>query len=457
MVSNPEAHGDARAGTQPSGIKRNGSVTTERALPPLRLAADRRSLMDAVGRPFFYLADTAWAVVWKGRPSEWSTYLERRAAQGFSVVQVNLLPWRWELTDVDGNRPFHGGDPDRPNDAYFARFETFLKLAAAHGIFTCLMLIWGGPRPTLPAVHFTTVQATAFARYAVRRFGRFPALWSLSGDAEYSQELAKWEAVGQAVEEADTFGHPKTNHLPPSMNWRFLHAASPWHDFHMLQTGHRRRSVGDIAALPLAYYHRQPVKAVVNGEPWYERHPARDTREYGPPFTAADARYAFWVSVLNGATMGHTYGAQGIWNWKRSGDDETELAGPQIGPIWSEALGYEGAAQVGRGAALLRTLPWWRLAPCPERVRLEPAPTDVDHRAACARVADDLFLAYLPRAAGHPLVKGLEPAADWMAHWFDPRTGERHAISDVAIGQDGIWRAPAVPGTDDWVLLVQRA
>ena len=80
------------------------------------------------------------------------------------------------------------------------------------------------------------------------------------------------------------------------MNWHFLHHDSPWHDFHMLQTGHRRASRPDIAALPAAYRRREPVKAVVNGEPWYEAHPAmRHRPSYGPPFTADDARYAFWV------------------------------------------------------------------------------------------------------------------------------------------------------------------
>ena len=256
-------------------------------LAPLRLAADRRSLADATGRPFFYLADTAWSIVWKGRPAEWATYLDRRREQGFSVLQVNLLPWRWDLTDVEGNRPFLDGDPDRPNEAYFARFDRFLGMAAERGLFTCLTLIWGGPRPTLPAVHFSTDQAVAFVRYAVQCFGRFPMLWSLSGDAEYARELPKWEAVGAAVEESDPFGHPTTNHLPPSMNWRFLHHDAPWHDFHMLQTGHRQGAIGDIAALPAAYYHRRPVKAVVNGEPWYEQHPARDTREYGPHLRSA--------------------------------------------------------------------------------------------------------------------------------------------------------------------------
>lgn len=437
---------------------------------PLHLSADRRYLTTERGEPFFWFADTAWSIVWKGKPDQWRAYLDKRVEQGFSVLQVTLLPWRWEYLDVEGNRPFHDGDPGRPNDAYFARYDQFIGIAAERGLHTCLMLIWGGPRPLLPAVHFTTGQAVSFARYAVERFQQHPMVWSLSGDAEYVQELDKWNAVGAALEAADRRGHLTTNHLPPSMNWHFLHHDAPWHDFHMLQTGHRRGAIADLAALPQAYYRHTPVKPVVNGEPWYENHPSRDTAEFGPSFTAFEARYAFWVSLLSGSTMGHTYGAQGIWNWKRPGDDETQhVAGPAIGPPWSEALLYDGAEQCAVAVRLVRALPWWQLVPTPERVHLVP---EIDHRTqpesvhqspptatmapVCATVPDRLLLAYLPAAQGQLVVKGLAPRA-WRARWIDPRSGAEHALPKAVPAVDLSYRPPAPPSTDDWVLLLDGA
>jgi hypothetical protein len=424
-------------------------------MPPmaLALAPDRRYLVDEQRRPFLFFADTAWSIVWKGVPDDWATYLERRAQQGFSVLQVNLLPWRWHFVDVEGNRPFHEGDPGRPNEAYFARFDRFLEMAAGRGLRTCLMLLWGGPRPNLPAVNFSTEQAVRFARYAVERFGDAPLLWSLSGDAEYSQELDKWQAVGAAVEAADRHGHATTNHLPPSMNWRFLHHDAPWHDFHMLQTGHRRSSLADLAALPAAYY--RAGKAVVNGEPWYEAHPSRDVREvYGPAFTAYDARYAMWVSVLSGATMGHTYGAQGIWNWKRAGDPEEELAGPQIGPTWQQSLELAGAAQCALAAAFLRSVGWHRLVPCPERVEVLPGPLGYEQLPAGAEIAGELRVAYLPAGHGRAVLKGLAPTG-WRASWLDPRTGGSQGIGEVDPALDLSWRAPERPSAEDWVLVLE--
>lgn len=422
---------------------------------PLRLSHDRRSLIDTSGTPAFYLADTAWAVVWKGLPEHWHRYLDRRVAQGFGMLQVNLLPWRWEFDDVEGNRPFLAGDPTQPNPSYFARYDRFLTLAAERGLVTCLMLIWGGPRESLPAYRFTTEEAIQFARYAVARFAAFPMLWSLSGDGEYAHELSKWEAVGATIEATDPYQHPTTNHLPPSMNWHAAFHQAPWHDFHMLQTGHRRDALPDISALLTHYYHRQPVKACVNGEPWYEQHPSRDSEAYGPVFTAREVRYAFWASVLAGATMGHTYGSQGIWNWKRAGDSEEPLAGPQVGPTWEQALDHPGAEHCGIGTTILGRLTWWSLQPAADQVQLDPPPaTYADHPIAAA-ILNELLVIYLPNGALTAILKGLAPGA-WQAYWINPRNGRDWPIGPVEPGFDHKWRAPAPPSDEDWLLVVER-
>lgn len=430
-------------------------------LAPLRVSANRRYLVDAAGQPFFYLGDTAWSVVWKGAPEQWEIYLDRRKSQGFSVAQVNVLPWSWGQTDADGNPAFHDGDPDRPNEAYFARFDRFLAMAAEREIATCLMLIWGGPRPHLPAVHFTTEQAVRFAGWAVARFTQYPMLWSLSGDAPYDQEPEKWDAVGLAVKLADRYHHPVTNHQTTSRAWRWLHHDVSWHDFHMIQTGHYGIARPNIADLAAAYYRTEPVKPYVNGEPWYEGHPDMVNRPtYGPPLTAEHVRYAFWVSVLAGATMGHTYGGQGIWNWKRPGDDETHLAGPQIGPTWQEALGLPGAEHVSIGAGFLRSLRWWELRPAPERVRSASRETPRERQPSCAVVPDgpdERWVVYLPADPDHSsdvLLLGIE-ADRWQARWLDPRTGAEQQIGAVDVPVDGIWPAPPRPSSDDWVLVLE--
>jgi hypothetical protein len=360
------------------------------------------------------------------------------------------------MPDAEGNPAFLDHDVARPNPAYFRRIDRLCVLAAERGVRLMIALMWGGNRPQMPAGRFSTEQAVAFARYAVARYAAFPVLWSISGDAPYIQDLDKWEAVGTAVEAEDPYRHPTTNHLLPSMNWYWLHHNARWHDFHMLQTGHRRAAVADITALAAAYFARLPAKPAVNGEPWYEAHPAMDVRgQYGPVFDAFDQRYAFWGSLLSGTTMGHAYGGQGLWNWKRPGDDETHLGGPQIGPTWLEALDHPGAVQVALGARLLRSLPWWRLRPCPERVELQPQLPGPTERPCCALIDDEVCLIYLPVARGQVTVKGLA-GNGWTASWIDPRTGERQGAGPVEPGLDLAWSAPAAPTEADWLLLLRR-
>ena len=166
-----------------------GPPAAGRPLAARRVAAQRRPPLRCVaadGAPFFFLADTAWAIVWKGTPDQWARYLDRRAEQGFTVLQVNLLPWRWAVcaTSRATARSWTATRITPEPGLLRAASTPSWRMAAERGLYTCLMLIWGGPRPDLPAGALLAEQAVRFARYAVARFGAFPMLWSLSGDAD---------------------------------------------------------------------------------------------------------------------------------------------------------------------------------------------------------------------------------------------------------------------------------
>jgi hypothetical protein len=177
----------------------------------------------------------------------------------------------------------------------------------------------------------------------------------------------------------------------------------------------------------------------------------------GGPYDAVcppeEVRHAFWTSILSGATMGHTYGSQGIWNWKRPGDSEEHVAGPQIGPTWDVALEHRGAEQCGRGAKALRSLSWWRLEPAPERVQPDPSPVEPTRRPCCAIAPGSTWVVYLPKASGEVTLKGIEPRS-WRGRWLDPRSGGTLEVGPVEAGPDLKWRAPRAPSEDDWVLLL---
>ena len=89
------------------------------ATHPLRVAADGRHLLRADGRPFFYLADTAWSLFHRLTREEADLYLRNRAAKGFTVIQAVALSENDGLRTPNayGERPLARDDPRRPNEA----------------------------------------------------------------------------------------------------------------------------------------------------------------------------------------------------------------------------------------------------------------------------------------------------------------------------------------------------
>ena len=56
----------------------------------ITLSSNRRYLVDEAGKPFFYLADTAWELFHKLNREEAELYLKDRAEKGFTAL---WLPW----------------------------------------------------------------------------------------------------------------------------------------------------------------------------------------------------------------------------------------------------------------------------------------------------------------------------------------------------------------------------
>ena len=91
--------------------------STAASLPQLRVSENHRFLVTTEGRPFFWLADTAWELFHRLNREEACVYLEDRAKKGFTVIQCVLLA---ELDGLKapnayGNTPLLDNDPCRPD------------------------------------------------------------------------------------------------------------------------------------------------------------------------------------------------------------------------------------------------------------------------------------------------------------------------------------------------------
>src|SRR4051794_11114892 len=77
------------------------SMTLEAAntLPRLHSSTDGRFILTADGKPFFYLADTAWELFHRLNRQDAAEYLRVRAQQGYTAIQAVALAELNGITD----------------------------------------------------------------------------------------------------------------------------------------------------------------------------------------------------------------------------------------------------------------------------------------------------------------------------------------------------------------------
>src|SRR4051812_47911966 len=78
-----------------------------RSTPSLKVSENKRFLVTADGRPFFWLGDTAWELFHRLNREEAVRYLRNRAERRFTVIQAVALAELNGLNDPNpyGHRP----------------------------------------------------------------------------------------------------------------------------------------------------------------------------------------------------------------------------------------------------------------------------------------------------------------------------------------------------------------
>ncbi|MCY3839937.1 MAG: DUF4038 domain-containing protein [Gammaproteobacteria bacterium] len=65
---------------------------------PLKVSANGRYLTHQSGEPFYYVADTPWQLLASLGIDETREYIDIRAAQGFTALQLVATPWSFDDT-----------------------------------------------------------------------------------------------------------------------------------------------------------------------------------------------------------------------------------------------------------------------------------------------------------------------------------------------------------------------
>lgn len=434
-------------------------------LPRLQVSANCRYLVREDGRPFFYLADTAWELFHRLSREDAAEYLDRRASQGFTAIQCVLLAEEegLDVPNAHGRRPLRNNDPADPDISpgsepgdpaqydYWDHVAYLLEAMLHRGLYPAVLPTWGSHVNSGP---FTVENAAVYGEFLGRRYGHLPVVWVLGGDRDPTGYESVWHAMARGLalgargrEEYDTLlmtFHPRGGGT--SSTW--FHRA-PWLGFNMQQNGHGINT--PVWERIGADYAREPVKPVMDGEPLYEDHPIAFNAARNGYSTAYEVRkFAYW-DLFSGA-HGHTYGHHSVWQMYQEGRK------PVNGPLcsWREALGRPGALQMRHVRALMESRPFLTRAPDQQLLACE-AGTDT-WRLQATRCTEGSFC-FVYSAAGRPVTVDLATVQGPLVRtwWYDPRDGAATLIGELPATGEATFTPPSRGAGHDWVLVVDEA
>lgn len=435
----------------------------------LRLSENKRYLMTADGKPFFWLGDTGWLLLNKLDRNEADQYLEDRRKKGFNVIQVMVLHTIPEK-NIYGRRAMIGEDISKPDTTkgnlstdslqydYWDHLDYMVDLAGKKGLYMALVPVWGSP---VKSGKVSPDQARSYAEFLAKRYrDKTNIIWMNGGDIKGSDSLKVWQNIGQTLRANDphhliTF-HPRGR----SQSSLWFHA-EPWLDFNMVQSGHQRYEQDTSRKETLHYgednwkyiaadYQLKPTKPTIDAEPSYEGIPQglHDIRQ--PRWTDADVRrYGYW-SVFAGA-FGYTYGQNSVMQMHRKEDKETAYGSDEL---WTSAINAPGASQMQHLKNLMLSRSYFDRVP--DQTLVSDQQAEKYDRILATR-GKDYIMAYTYTGRDFSLNMGKIPGGKVKASWFDPRTGKTDFFGEIANTGATKFDPPGErKNGNDWVLILDK-
>ena len=409
------------------------------------------------GKPFTWLGDTGWELLQRLNRQEADYYLNRRAEQGFTVIQTVVLAEfdGLRIPNANGDLPLHSEDPTKPNEKYFEQVDYIIDKAASVGLTIALLPTWGdkvykdgwGKGPEV----FTPAKAKIYGKWIGDRYkNKRNIIWIIGGDRNpraATNDVEIWRSMAAGVEEgvggqdkAMMSFHPQGVAEGAS---KWFHNDS-WFNFNMLQTGHcTDQPVYDKISRS---YNRIPTKPVLDGEPVYENIPVCfDEKDMGKA-SAYDVRKAAYHSLFAGA-FGHTYGCNDIWQMHTPAFEA--VLGSNL--FYKEAMELNGANQMKFVRRLLESRPF--LDRVPDQSLIVENNLFAGERIQATNGKDYAFI-YSAQGREITVNMGKISGTKITASWYNPRNGvSKEAGSFDNKGQQK-FTAPTAGYGQDWVLIL---
>ena len=390
----------------------------------LRVSDNGRFLVSkADGRPFYFLGDTAWELLYKLTREQLIQYLDDRHDKEFTVIQTTLVSiFKGTGPNAQGDRPFANGKPlvtpgNNPDNAeeydFWDHVEFVATECAKRGMYLSLSTTWSN---AVGAINNPT--PFEYGKFLGDRFKHVPnIIWIMVGDAGGHGD-AKWGEVakGIAIGTSGTEDYSKVllsfHPIGPGKT-DDIHNRE-WMSFNLVQTGHDPNKVNVRVNFIPDMYKLTPPKPVMDYEPSYER-------MWGK-CTDSDLRKAVWWAVMAGA-FGHTYGHPCIFQfYSGSGKvwDGCKMA-------WDVALNEPGAHQMRHLRHLIESRPVLSRVPDQTLVTNDFGVTG-DHIAATR--GDGYAFVYTPTGKSVTVNMGKISGQEVKAWWFNTKSG---AVFEIGV------------------------
>jgi hypothetical protein len=441
------------------------------ALPRLKVSDGGHFLATEEGKPFFYLADTAWELFHRLDREEAVRYLDNRARLGFNVVQAVAIAEEDGVGTPNpyGFKPFADArtpvplTKDGPDNDYWDHVDFVVDAANERGIYVALLPTWG--RWWKNDRIFTADSARGYAEWLARRYGGKAVVWVLGGDRPVGSEEERGiiAAFAEGIRAGDGGRNLVTFHPCGGRGSSQDFHSAQWLDFNMWQHGHEIDYARYEKTL-LDWRRSDPVKPVLDGESVYEGHPVAFNPDGRGHTVAADVRRALYWDVFNGA-CGHTYGHHSVWQMYGSKAAQKHSPRGKNRPIkpWHEAIDDPGAAQMRHAKDLVLSHPYFTRVPAPEMIVPHPQGASIvpgagTRRFAAARDSQGGYaFVYVPVGREFELDLSAMKGAGFRFAWMNPRDGSYSEWTEFSPVPRKAFRPPAYGELLDWVLVIERA
>jgi hypothetical protein len=422
---------------------------------PLKQSGTGRYLVDQSNAPCMIIGDAPQALIVNLTTNDAAMYFADRNAHGFNSLWINLLcstytGGRADASTLDGILPFTGTIPSTssydlttPNEAYFARADAMLNLAAAQGLQVLLDPAETGSFLSVMLDNGTN-NCRAYGQFLGNRYKNFPNIIWLSGNDFQTWQTASDDAVARAV--ALGIQDEDTNHLQTSeLNYIVSSSLDDtnWDSFLTLNGTY---TYCPTYAQLLLDYNRPHFLPNFLEEANYEFESLQ-----GPVTTAPILRKQEYWTMTSGAA-GQMYGNHYIWPFASG---------------WQNYLDTPGAIQIGYLKSFFEARSWFRLVPDTNHVVVisnygtfssTGYVADNDYLTGARTPDGSLVVIYTPIIRSFVVdMSQLSGAA--VSRWLDPSSGSYSSIAGSPFTNSGT-QSFTPPGNNSdgdggWVLVLE--